>query len=93
MISHASSKRARDSGQRHAVDVVLARDAAGEAGDHAPVRQAVEHRQLFGQPQRVVDRQQVAVDQQLEALGALRGGCGHAGWASSSGRRATCGAR
>ena len=59
--------------QRHVVDLVLARDAAREARDQPAVRQAVEHRQLFGQPQRLMQRQQVAVDQELQLLGALRG--------------------
>ena len=57
--------------QRHVVDLVFARDAAGKAGDQPPVRHAIEHRQLFGQPQRLVQRQQIAVDQELQVLGAL----------------------
>src|SRR5438309_10567994 len=63
-------------GQRDLVDVVLARNAAGESGNDAPVRHAIEHRQLLSEAQRVVEREQVAVDQELESLGALssRGG-------------------
>ena len=64
-------------GQRHVVHLVFARDAAREAGDQPAVRQAVEHRQLLGQPQRLVQRQQIAVDQELQLLGALRGGRRH----------------
>src|SRR2546423_13311361 len=45
--------------QWHLVDVVLARNAAGEAGDDAAAGQAVEHRQLLGQAERIVQRQQV----------------------------------
>ena len=37
---------------------------------------AVEHRQLLGEPKRVVDRQQVTVDKDLQLLGALRDRCG-----------------
>ncbi len=55
---------------------MLARDAACETGDQPAVGEAVDHRQLLGQPQRVVQGQQVAVDQQLEPLRALRGGGG-----------------
>jgi hypothetical protein len=33
---------------------------------------AIEHRQLLGQAQRLVQRQEVAVDQQFQPLGALR---------------------
>ena len=76
-ISKASSKRAREFGQRDVVHLIFARDAAGEAGDQAAVRQAVEHRQFFGQAQRFVQRQQVAVDQQFDPFRALRGGGGH----------------
>ena len=57
---------------RHVVDVVFARHAAGEAGQDAAARDAVRHRQLLGDAQRIVDRQQVAEDQELELLGALR---------------------
>ena len=64
-------------GQRHVVHLVFARDAAREAGDQPAVRQAVEHRQLFGQPQRFVQRQQIPVDQEFQPLGALRGGRRH----------------
>src|SRR5438445_6096564 len=60
-------------GQRDLVDVVLARNAAGESGNDAPAGHAVEHRQLLGEAQRVVEREQVAVDQELESLGSLRG--------------------
>ena len=64
-------------GQRHVVHLVFARNAAREAGDQPAVRQAIEHRQLFGQPQRLVQRQQIAVDQEFQPLGALRGGRRH----------------
>ncbi len=64
-------------GHGHAVGAVLALGAAGDAGDQPPIRQAVQHGQLFGQPQRVVQREQVAVDQDLHAPGALGGGGGH----------------
>ncbi len=63
--------------QGDVVHLVFARNAAGEAGDQPAVRQAVEHRQLFRQAQRLVQRQQVAVDQQFHPLGALRGRRGH----------------
>ena len=59
-------------GERHVVHLVFARDAAGKAGDQPALRQAVDHRQLFGEAQRLVQRQQIAVDQQLQILGALR---------------------
>jgi hypothetical protein len=52
-------------------------NAAGEARDDAPVAQAIEHGDLLGEPQRLVQRQQVAVDQQLQPLGALRRRRGH----------------
>src|SRR4029453_115521 len=39
-------------GQRDLVDVVLARDAAGESRNEPPVRHTVEHRQLLGEPPR-----------------------------------------
>jgi len=55
------------------VHLVLARDAAGKARDQPPIRHAVEHRQLFGQSERLVQWQEIAVDQQLEVLGALCG--------------------
>jgi hypothetical protein len=57
--------------ERRRMRAVLARNAAGEAGDDAAVRQAVQHRRFFGQPQRLMQRQQVAVDQQLQPLRAL----------------------
>ena len=63
--------------QRHVVHLVFARDAAGETGDQPAFRQAVEHRQFLGEAQRLMHRQQVAVDQQLQALGALRRRGGH----------------
>jgi hypothetical protein len=59
------------------VHLVLARDAAREAGNQPPFRQAVDHRQLLGEAQRLVYRQQIAVDQQLQVLGALRRRGGH----------------
>jgi hypothetical protein len=37
-----------------------------------PVRQAVDHRQFLGETQRLMQRQQIAVDQELQVLGALR---------------------
>ena len=58
--------------QWHIVDLVLARNAAGKAGNQPPIGHAVEHRQLLGKPQRLVQRQEIAVDQQFEPLGALR---------------------
>ena len=79
--------------ERHVVHLVLARDAARKARDDAAVGQAIEHRQLLGQPQRLVQRQQVAVDQELQPLGALRRRRRPSGWASSSGRRASSDAR
>ncbi len=63
-------------GERHVVDLVFARNAAGKARDQPAVRHAVEHRQLFGEAQRLVQRQQVAVDQQFQVFGALRRGRG-----------------
>ena len=59
------------------VHLVFARNAAGKPGDQPPVGQAVEHRQFFRQAQRLVQRQQVAVDQQSYPLGALCGGGRH----------------
>jgi hypothetical protein len=62
------------------VHLVFARDAAGKARDDAAARQAIEHRQLLGQTQRLVQRQQVAIDQKLQPLGALcRGRCHQVG--------------
>jgi hypothetical protein len=58
--------------QGHVVHLVFARDAACEAGDEPPFRQAVEHCQFFGETQRLMHRQQIAVDQELQVLGALR---------------------
>ena len=58
------------------MDLVFARNAAGKARDQPAVRHAVEHRQLFGEAQRLVQRQQIAVNQQLQVLGALRRGGG-----------------
>jgi hypothetical protein len=54
------------------VDLVFTRYPAGKAGNQPSIRHAVEHRQLFGQPQRLVQWQQIAVDQQFEPFGALR---------------------
>jgi hypothetical protein len=59
-------------GQRHIVHLVFARNAASKAGNQPAIGNAVQHRQLFGQSQRLVQWQQVAVDQQLQPLGALR---------------------
>ena len=64
-------------GERHVVHLVFARDAAGKAGDQPAFRQAVDHRQLLGEAQRLVQRQEIAVDQQLQILGALRRRGGH----------------
>ena len=64
-------------GQRYVVDLVFARDAAGETRDQPPVGEAVEHRQFLGEAQRFVQGQEVAVDQQFQAFGALRRGGGH----------------
>ena len=50
------------------MDLVFAWDATRKAGDQPAVRQAIQHRQFFGEPQRFVQRQQVAVDQELEIL-------------------------
>src|SRR5262249_62183535 len=61
-------------GPRNPVDGGLAGDAAGESRNDAPVRHAVEHRQLFGQAERVVERQQIAVDEELEPPSPLGGG-------------------
>jgi hypothetical protein len=41
-----------------------------------PLGHAVEHRQLLGEAQRLVQRQEIAVDQQFEPFGALRRGGG-----------------
>ena len=57
---------------RHAIDVVFARHAAGEARKDAPARHGVGHRELLGDAQRVVQRHEVAEHQELELLGALR---------------------
>ncbi len=57
---------------RYVMHRVFARDAAGDAGDETAIRQAVDHGQLLGQPQRLVQRKQVAVDQELEPRGPLR---------------------
>ncbi len=57
---------------RNTLGAVFPRGAAGDPGDQPPVGEAVEHGQLLGQPQRLVQRQEVAVDQQLHPLSALR---------------------
>jgi len=54
------------------VDLVLARNAAGKAGNQSPIGHAVKHRQLFGQAQRLVQWQEIAVNQQFEPFCALR---------------------
>ena len=56
---------------RHAVDVVFARHAAGEAGQDAPARNGIGHRQFLGDAQRIVQRHQVAEHQELQLLGPL----------------------
>src|ERR1019366_7539393 len=48
--------------------------------NQAAIRQAVEHGEFFGKPQRFVQRQQVAVNQEFETFGPLRGGCRHQVW-------------
>jgi hypothetical protein len=63
--------------QRHVVDLVLARNAARESKDGPPARQIVEHGKFLGKPQRLVQRQQVAVDQQSQPPCPLRGGGCH----------------
>ena len=57
----------------HVVGHVFPRNAPNEPGDDAAAGHAIGHRQLLRQPQRLVDRQRVAVDQDLQALGDLRG--------------------
>ena len=57
---------------RHAIDVVFARHAAGEAGQDAPARHGVGHRQLLGDAERIVQRHQIAEHQELQLLGPLR---------------------
>src|SRR5258708_4554843 len=57
-------------GERHVVHLVFAQDAAGEAGNEAPVRQAIDHRQFLGEAQRLVQRHQIAGDTQLGPLWA-----------------------
>ena len=52
----------------HVVDPVFARHAAGEARKDAPLRHAVNHRDFLGDPQRIVQRQQVAEHQEFELL-------------------------
>ena len=57
--------------------LVFARNAARDAGDQAAVRQAIDHGEFFRQPQRVMQRDKIAVDQELQFLGALRRRRGH----------------
>ena len=54
------------------MDLVFARNAACDAGDQAAVRQAIQHCEFFGETQRVMQRNEIAVDQELELLRALR---------------------
>ena len=58
--------------QGNVVHRIFAGNARREAGDDAPVRHAVEHGELFGEPQRLMQRQEVRVDEELASLGALR---------------------
>ena len=52
--------------------VIFGADAAHEAGDDAALRQIVEHREFFGDVDRIVDqRQRAAEDRDLDPLGAL----------------------
>jgi hypothetical protein len=57
---------------RHVIDLVFARHAAREARHNAPAREVVGHRQLLGDAQRIVQRQQVAEDEELQLFRALR---------------------
>jgi hypothetical protein len=58
---------------RHAVHVVFARHAAGEARENASPRHRIGHRQLFGDAERIVQRHEIAEHQELQLLGPLRG--------------------
>ena len=70
--SCASSKRSRLSAGLTLLARALDAAAAHEAGDQTPARDHVDHRELFGQAQRVIDhRQRVAEHQDLGALGDL----------------------
>ena len=44
---------------------MLPGDAAGKTGDDASPGDAVEHRKFFRQAQRIVDGQQIAVDEKF----------------------------
>ena len=48
------------------------RDAAPDADLHAPAAHLVEHADLFGEPQRMIERQRVDQGPEAELLGALR---------------------
>jgi hypothetical protein len=64
-------------GRVEACDMVFGADAAYEAGDDAPARQVVEHREFFGDEQRIVhQRQRAPEDRDLHPLGALDQGAG-----------------
>jgi hypothetical protein len=54
------------------VDLIFARNAASKSGNQPAIGHAVEHCELFGKPQRLVQRQEVAVNQQFKPFGALR---------------------
>ena len=72
MMSKASSKRARDWASGTLWTWYSRGMPRAKPRNQPPVRHAVEHRQLFGQSQRLVQWQQIAVDQQFEVFGALR---------------------
>jgi hypothetical protein len=57
--------------------LILAWDAAGEPGNQPSVGEAVEHRQFLGEAQRLVQRQEISIDQQPDALCPLGGRRGH----------------
>ena len=59
------------------VDEVFAGDAPDDSGDEAALGEAVHHGDFFGKAQRVLDGEDVAVNQELHATGALGCGGGH----------------
>ncbi len=63
--------------RRDVEDPVLSRCAAGEARQDAAPGHEVGHRQLFGDTERIVHRQQIAEYEELELLRTLRGGGRH----------------
>src|SRR5712671_1081003 len=72
MMSKASSKRARDCANGTLWTWYSRGMPRANPEISRPLGHAVEHRQLLGEAQRLVQRQEIAVDQQFEPFGALR---------------------